>query len=164
MCGMKKATKRPSKGKPAVEVVESVEAELYAKVRRYIARARAKVYATANTEMVVAYWNVGREIVAKQGGAERARYGDGLIKSLSLRLTVEFGPGYTVANLRNMRQFFLTFSKRYTLCSELTWSHFRALMRVENESARKYYLDLPSDDELALELRRERALLEERQL
>jgi predicted nuclease of restriction endonuclease-like (RecB) superfamily len=142
MCGMKKATKRPSREKaPAVEVVESVETELYAKVCRYIARARAKVYAVANTEMVVAYWNVGREIVAKQGGAERAKYGDGLIKSLALRLTAEFGPGYTVANLRNMRQFFLTFPKRYTLCSELTWSHFRVLMRIENEAARKYYLE-----------------------
>jgi hypothetical protein len=135
MCGMKKATKRPSGEKaPAVEVVESVETELYAKVCRYIARARAKVYAVANTEMVVAYWNVGREIVAKQGGAERAKYGDGLIKSLALRLTAEFGPGYTVANLRNMRQFFLTFPKRYTLCSELTWPRFLPRARATSDS------------------------------
>ena len=65
MCGMKKVPKKQCEGKSAVEVVETVETELYAKVRGYIARARAKVYAVANTEMVVAYWNVGREDVSK---------------------------------------------------------------------------------------------------
>ena len=68
------------KAKPTVEVVEAVEAELYKRVRSYIAKARAKVYTVANKEMVAAYWSVGREIVEKQGGAERAKYGDGLIK------------------------------------------------------------------------------------
>lgn len=124
-----------------VEVVESGEAELYKRVRSYIAKARAKVYAVANKEMVLAYWNVGREIVEKQGGAARAKYGDGLIKGLSLKLTAEFGPGYTVANLRNMRQFFQILEKRYTLCSELGWSHFRVLMRVEKKEARDYYFE-----------------------
>ena len=125
----------------AAEVVPSVETELYAKVRGYIAKARAKVYAVANREMVTAYWNVGREIVEKQGGETRAKYGDGLIKGLSMKLTAEFGPGYTVANLRNMRQFFLAFEKRYTLCSELGWSHFRLLMRVEKKEARDFYFN-----------------------
>lgn len=125
----------------AAEVVPSVETELYAKVRGYIAKARAKVYAVANREMVTAYWNVGREIVEKQGGETRAKYGDGLIKGLSMKLTAEFGPGYTVANLRNMRQFFLAFEKRYTLCSELGWSHFRLLMRVEKKEARAFYFN-----------------------
>ena len=127
--------------KPDVEVVESVEAELYKRVRSYIAKARAKVYAVANKEMVAAYWNVGREIVEKQGGAERAKYGDGLIKGLSLKLTAEFGPGFDVANLRNMRQFFLVFGKRYTLCSELNWSHYRTLMRIENTEKRQFYFE-----------------------
>jgi len=136
-CVVKRAVAR----KAVAEVIETVETELYSRVRGYIARARAKVYAVANKEMVHAYWNVGREIVEKQGGMERARYGDGLIKGLSSRLTAEFGAGYTVANLRNMRQFFLTFEKRYTLCSELGWSHFRVLMRVEKEAARTYYLN-----------------------
>lgn len=127
--------------KPDVEVVESVEAELYKRVRSYIAKARAKVYTVANKEMVAAYWNVGREIVEKQGGAERAKYGDGLIKGLSLKLTAEFGPGFDVANLRNMRQFFLVFGKRYTLCSELNWSHYRTLMRIENVKKRQFYFE-----------------------
>lgn len=139
---MKKASRvSPSLANPKVEIVESAEAELYKRVRSYIAKARAKVYAVANKEMVLAYWNVGREIVEKQGGTARAKYGDGLIKGLSLKLTAEFGPGYTVANLRNMRQFFLTFEKRYTLCSELGWSHFRVLMRIEKKEARDYYFE-----------------------
>ena len=129
------------KAKPTVEVVEAVEAELYKRVRSYIAKARAKVYTVANKEMVAAYWNVGREIVEKQGGAERAKYGDGLIKGLSLKLTAEFGPGFDVANLRNMRQFFLVFGKRYTLCSELNWSHYRTLMCIENDKKRQFYFE-----------------------
>ena len=139
---MKKARKAETALiKPNVEVVESVEAELYKRVRSYIAKARAKVYTVANKEMVDAYWNVGREIVEKQGGAERAKYGDGLIKGLSLKLTAEFGPGFDVANLRNMRQFFLVFGKRYTLCSELNWSHYRTLMRIENVKKRQFYFE-----------------------
>ena len=139
---MKKARKaKTALIKPDVEVVESVEAELYKSVRSYIAKARAKVYTVANKEMVAAYWNVGREIVEKQGGAERAKYGDGLIKGLSLKLTAEFGPGFDVANLRNMRQFFLVFGKRYTLCSELNWSHYRTLMRIENTEKRQFYFE-----------------------
>ena len=90
--------------------------------------------------MVEAYWNVGREIVEKQGGASRAKYGEGLISSIALRLTMEFGDGFTVPNLRNMRQFYLTFPKRYALRSELSWTHYRLLMRVENDKAREFYM------------------------
>lgn len=89
--------------------------------------------------MVQAYWQIGKLIVKKQGGNEKAEYGEGLIISLSNGLTQEFGKGFTVANLRNMRQFYLTFPKHYTLCSDLTWSHYRILMRIENEQARTYY-------------------------
>ena len=73
-----------AKRKVAVEVVESVESELFKNVRAILAKARATVYTAANTAMVEAYWNVGREIVEKQGGASRAKYGDGLMKSLAV--------------------------------------------------------------------------------
>ena len=85
------------KNRATVDVVESVEKELYENVRAYIAAARAKVYTVANEAMVKAYWNVGREIVEKQGGADHAKYGDGLIKSLSMKLTAEFGPSIRCA-------------------------------------------------------------------
>ena len=139
---MKKARKaKAALIKPDVEVIESVEAELYKRVRSYIAKARAKVYAVANKEMVAAYWNVGREIVEKQGGAERAKYGDGLIKGLSLKLTAEFGPGYTSTNLKYMRLVFLAFPNRHTLCDQLSWSHYRTLASVENAKKRQFYLE-----------------------
>ena len=129
------------KAKPTVEVVEAVEAELYRRVRQYISKARAKVYKVANTEMVDAYWNVGREIVEKQGGAGRAKYGDGLIKGLSLKLTAEFGPGYTPTNLKYMRLVFLAFPNRHTLCDQLSWSHYRTLACVESAKKRQFYLE-----------------------
>ena len=130
-----------TKKKATVEVGELVEKELFKNVRAILAKARATVYAVANSAMVKAYWNVGREIVEKQGGASRAKYGDGLIKSLAVRLTAEFGDGFTAANLFNMRQFYLTFPKFYALRRELSWTHYRILMRIENDDARDYYFN-----------------------
>ena len=114
-----------SKGKAFPSSPESIEAELYANVREYIANAREKVYVAANSAMVEAYWNVGREIVEKQGGAERAAYGDGLIDRLSAKLTAEFGPDYTRSNLRNMMQFYLMFPICHAVSGKLTWTHYR---------------------------------------
>ena len=134
------SSKRTKRQMP-VEVVESDETELYTRVRGYIAKARAKVYAVANKEMMLAYWNVGREIVEKQGGATHAKYGDGLIKRLSLKLTAEFGPGYTGASLRYMRLVYLAFPNCHTLCDKLNWSHYRLLAAVEDADARRFYHD-----------------------
>lgn len=103
--------------------------------------ARNKVSSAANFAMVEAYWQIGKNIVEKQGGETRAEYGAGLIIELSARMTADFGKGFTVANLKNMRQFYVTFPNGYTLRSELSWSHYRLLMRVENEQARQFYLD-----------------------
>ena len=89
--------------------------------------------------MVQAYWEIGEQIYLACGENDRAEYGKGLIKYLSEELTREFGKGFTAANLRNMRQFYMTFPKRYTLCSELSWSHYRLLMRVDNKERRDYY-------------------------
>lgn len=131
---------RNRKKTASAEVVESVEKELYENVRAYISAARAKVYTVANAEMVKAYWNVGREIVEKQGGADRAKYGNGLIRSLSVKLTAEFGPGYTGTNLRYMRLVYLAFPNCHTLCDNLSWSHYRLLAAVDKIEARDFYL------------------------
>ena len=124
-----------------VEVVESEERELYAHVRAYIASARETVYAVANSAMVEAYWNVGREIVEKQGGSGRAAYGDGLIDRIAAKLTAEFGPGYTRSNLRTMRQFYLMFPICHAVSGKLTWTHYRTLITIENEAERQYYFE-----------------------
>lgn len=119
------------------------EKNLYQGIRDILLSARAQVRQTVNTAMVQAYWQIGRLIVeAEQGGEKRAEYGKQVLQELSRRLTAEFGQGFTLANLRNFRQFFLNYSMeeiRYTACSELSWSHFRCLMRVENKTARTWY-------------------------
>ena len=113
-------------------------------VRAILAQARQRAYAAINVAMVEAYWEIGRRIVEEeQQGKERAEYGAALIKELSKQLTVEFGKGFAVANIKNFKQFYLTFpdfQKSYALRSLLSWSHYRLIMRVEGESAREYYI------------------------
>jgi len=90
--------------------------------------------------MVDAYWQVGREIVEdEQGGRGRADYGKRILEGLSARLTGEFGKGYDPSNLRNMRSFFLTYPIRDAVRHELSWTHYRLLLRVENPDARAFY-------------------------
>lgn len=117
------------------------ESAFYAQVREVIVEARRYVHKTANAAMVKAYWLVGKMIVEQQGGSAKATYGDGLIDALAEKLTVEFGAGFTRSNLRNMRQFYLCFENCHTLCGELSWSHYRLLITVENEEARQYYTE-----------------------
>lgn len=94
--------------------------------------------------MVEAYWYIGKRIVEEeQKGKSRAEYGQRLVKELSMKLTFEFGKGFSEANIRNFRQFYLFFQtneKLYALRRELTWTHYRLIMRVENPLAREYYL------------------------
>jgi predicted nuclease of restriction endonuclease-like (RecB) superfamily len=90
--------------------------------------------------MVRAYWLVGQAIVEhEQKGKDRADYGERLIESLSERLTVEFGKGFTTTNLKYMRQFYLTFPKSHALRDELSWTHYRLLLKVEKPEARAFY-------------------------
>ena len=118
-----------------------MEQQFYDQIKRILSEARNKVYQTANFAMVEAYWNIGKNIVEQQGGEEKAEYGVRLIAELSKQMTTDFGKGFTVANLKNMRQFYLTFPKSYALRSELSWTHYRLLMRVENENAREFYTE-----------------------
>ena len=132
----KRGNKRIAKAKKTTEAV--VDSAFYGKVREVFEQARQFVRSTANFAMVKAYWIVGKMIVEKQGGAVKAAYGDGLIASLSIQLTSDLGKGFTEANLRYMRLFYLAFPNCHTLCDELSWSHYRLLISVENEEARQY--------------------------
>ena len=118
-----------------------MEQQFYEQIKRILSEARNKVYQTANFAMVEAYWNIGKSIVEQQGGEEKAQYGVRLIAELSKQMSTDFGKGFTVANLKNMRQFYLTFPKSYALRSELSWTHYRLLMRVENKNARRFYIE-----------------------
>ncbi len=100
--------------------------------------------------MVEAYWQIGKQIVEQeQQGQERAGYGEYLIKGLSKVLSADFGKGFSYANLWNFRQFYLAFpesEKLYALRRELSWTHYRLIMRVENPAARDYYIREAAND------------------
>jgi predicted nuclease of restriction endonuclease-like (RecB) superfamily len=116
----------------------------YEDIRTILREARQKVYVSINSEMVMAYWQIGKRIVEEeQSGEERAEYGTFLVKQLSEKLSKEFGKGFSVANVWNFRQFYLTFPENeilYAVRRELTWTHYRSIMRVDNPDARKYYI------------------------
>ena len=118
-----------------------MDMEFYSRIREILASARAKAYSAVNFAMVEAYWEIGKSIVEKQGGNATAEYGSRLLEELSKQMTADFGKGFTVANLKNMRQFYLAFQNRYALRSELSWTHYRLIMRVDNEQARQFYVD-----------------------
>jgi predicted nuclease of restriction endonuclease-like (RecB) superfamily len=115
---------------------------LYNDVRAIIIESRSKMYTTVNRETVVACWKIGQRIVEEdQAGENRAEYGAGLLKDLAAKLSAEFGRGFDDRELRKYRQFYLLFSKWDTVRPELSWSHYRSLISVENERARQYYMN-----------------------
>ena len=90
--------------------------------------------------MVQTYWHIGRIIVEdEQGGQKRASYGKQVLPELAKRLSEEFGAGFDVSNLRNMRQFFQSFPIRDALRLELSLTHYRSLIRIDNPQARDWY-------------------------
>jgi len=116
--------------------------------------ARQQVLRVVNKTMVITYFEIGRKIVEEeQNGKERADYGKAVLKELSKVLTLEFGRGFSITNLKQMRVFYLTYQKGQTLSDELekdklqtlsmtfelSWSHYLTLMRMDNENERKFY-------------------------
>lgn len=115
---------------------------LYQDIKELLQSARNRVYQTINITMTQTYYEIGKRIVEEeQDGETRAEYGKALLKNLSNELIKEFGKGYSEQNLKNMRQFFLTYQKRQTLSSEfkLSWSHYIFLTRIENIDERNFY-------------------------
>jgi predicted nuclease of restriction endonuclease-like (RecB) superfamily len=122
------------------------QSALYEYSKQLILNAHKVVYQAANFAMVETYWKIGEKIVAEQGGAAYAKYGENLLKSVSARLRAEFGKGYTYVNLTNMRKFYQQFPNVYALRKELTWTHYRSLLRVETPKAREVYMNEAADN------------------
>lgn len=114
---------------------------LVSAIAQQIEQARGQVRQVVNTAMVQSYWEIGRLIIEhEQQGSSRAEYGKQQLQQLSHQLTLRLGKGFDVTNLRNMRQFYLAFPIRDAVRLELSWTHYRTLLRVENAQARDWYL------------------------
>ncbi len=115
---------------------------LFDNIALIIEQSRRKVAATVNLTMLLTYFDIGRMIVEdEQQGKERAVYGKNVLKNLAQRLTEHFGKGFSVDNLQNMRQFYLTYSIYETASRKfiLSWSHYLVLMRLANPDERSFY-------------------------
>jgi len=154
---------------PVKPILHSLRGEFYEAIADVLRNARASAYRAVNFVMVEAYWNVGRMIVEEeQQGKKRAGYGETLIRSLSEQLTMDFGKGFNVSNLWAFKQFYSAFPILRTVCGEslemqkqdkqqsdaftvpsirdamrpeLSWSHYRLLIRVEKPEARSWYMN-----------------------
>lgn len=120
---------------------------LFNAISSIIESTRSSIVKAVNTTIVHAYYNIGRYIVEfEQNGDNRAVYGSRLLENLSVKLSQRFGKGFSIQNLRNMRQFYYSYSQiRQTPSSEspklftLSWSHYLKLMRIDNPDERQFY-------------------------
>ena len=141
---MKKSAKIDVKG-IAVDDLIAGEAQFFTDVAEILRAGRGSAYRAVNTVMVDTYWSMGQRIVEQeQQGKVRAEYGEGLVVRLSRYLGETFGKGFSVANLKNFRQFYLCFpglnQKATHRVANLSWSHLRLIMRLDDERAREFYL------------------------
>ena len=119
-----------------------IDTTLLADIRTILTQARVHLQQTINHTMVQTYWQVGRLIVEhEQKGEIRAVYGTQQLEQLAKQLQTEFGNGFDITNLRKMRRLYLSFPIRGALRPELSWTHYRRLIRIENPKARKWYME-----------------------
>jgi len=120
----------------------------YQHIEGLIQQAKAKVAAAVNFAMVEVYWNIGKIIVEEeQKGNAKAVYGEQLIPMLSKQLTQQFGKGFSKSNLAYMRQFYNMFSNFHAVRGNLSWTHYRLIMKVQNEKARTFYIQETAENQ-----------------
>ncbi|MCB2299487.1 PDDEXK nuclease domain-containing protein [Clostridium tagluense] len=112
----------------------------YESVKNILEEARTKAYSSINSYMLKAYWNIGRMIVEEQSGTDRAEYGQYILKELSKKLTKDYGKGFDYSNLTRMRKLYLSFTNIDALRQQLSWTHYRLLMKVEDATKRDFYI------------------------
>ncbi len=122
--------------------------QIFSDIQIILKQARQRAYQSINLSMVTAYWLIGKRIVEEdQHGESRAEYGKALLKTLSTQLQVEFGKGFSVDNLQNMRLFYLEYSNYETLSRnfastpkfKLSWSHYLMLIGIKDVNERSFY-------------------------
>ena len=122
-----------------IAVKEDELDNVYKDIKGLIVDCKKRIYSTVNTEMLNLYWNIGKTIVSIQGGEKRAKYGQYILKELAIKLTNEFGKGFSLQNLKRMRQFYNYFEIGSSLMSQLTWTHYLELMKIKEEEKRNFY-------------------------
>jgi len=120
----------------------SLDKNFIIEIKQLLYSARTKVYQTINSTMTQTYWEIGRRIVEEeQKGEKRAEYGKSILEKLSAELSKEFGKGFSVTNLKQMRHFYIIYEKGQTVSDEfcLSWSHYIFLSRIANSDERSFY-------------------------
>ena len=137
---------------------------IFDNIKDLVINSRNKVYQTVNTEMLSLYWNIGKAIMEIQQGDERASYGDAVLEKLSEKLTNELGKGFSKRNLERMRKFYICFPIATTVSSQLSWSHYLEIIKIEEEQKRNFYIKETINSKWSVrELQRQRdSLLYER--
>ena len=125
---------------------ELINNEVYKRVKDY----------SKNKNELSTYYNVGKLLIEAQGGEERAKYGDGLIKEYSERLTKELGKGYSIRSLKNMRKFYLIYQKGQAMPAQLTWSHYCELLSIKDINEINYYINISIKQNLSKRQLREK--------
>lgn len=123
-----------------LEKCNFIDQDFYSGVKNIIENARGRIYRNMQNEMLFAYWKIGKMIVEKQGGEARAEYGAGIIKELSIQLTRDYGKGYTERNLEQMRKLYSLYQKPHSLRAELSWTHYRLIISLDDLKARDFYI------------------------
>lgn len=121
--------------------VQKQPVNLFRAIKQIIELARGKSYRAVNTFLLESYWQIGKLIVEdEQEGASRATYGEAVLKNLAAQLTEEFGKGFDLRNLNNMRAFYNAIPIWNAVRTELSWTHYRIISRLETEEKRNYYI------------------------
>lgn len=128
-------------------------------IKSLIEKSRQNIAVTVNSEMTLLYWNVGERINTEVLGNNRAEYGKAIVATLARQLALEFGSGWGEKQLRLCMRFAHVFSNReivYTLCRQLSWSHLRLIMFIEDELKRDFYIEMCKIERWSVRTFRER--------
>ena len=125
-----------------------LQSSLFKNISQIISDARQTAYRSGNSIMLRMYWEIGRLIIEdEQQGHHKAQYGKASLKNLAGQLSLEFGKGFDERNLNNMRAYYRSFSIWNAVRTELSWTHYRLISRVENEQQRQQYMQLCIDNQ-----------------
>ena len=120
---------------------KELEEKMYKEIKELIENSRRRAYIAVNSILLDLYWHIGENIVNNfQKGEKRAKYGEHILKNLSIRFTLEYGKGYSLTNMKNMRKFYLYYQKGQSMPDQLSWSHYLELLKVKDENIRNFYM------------------------